>query len=91
MAKQTGVFLIEGTLDNATFYRTKDGYGVKKKNNISAERIATDPAFARTRENGQEFGRAGKGGKLLRTAMKPLLGAADARLTSRLLKAMMYA
>ena len=89
MAKQVGVFPIEGTLDNITFLKTKDGYIVKKKTVISAERIASDPAFARTRENNAEFGRAGKEGKLLRSSIAPLLkGVADHRMVSRLHKSM---
>ena len=44
-----------------------------------------DPAFQRTRENGSEFGRAGKAGKILRTAIRPmLLNSADTRMVSRL-------
>jgi len=38
-----------------------------------ASRIANDPAFQRTRENGSEFGRAGKGGKVIRNAIRILL------------------
>jgi len=46
-----------------------------------------DPAFQRTRENGSEFGRAGKGGKLIRNAIRLLLqNAKDKRVTSRLTK-----
>lgn len=56
---------------------------------MDANRIANDPAFQRTRENGSEFGRAGKGGKLLRTAMRVLMqNASDKRVTSRLTKEM---
>ena len=58
---------------------------VRLKGGVSAERIATDPAFVRTRENGAEFGRAGKAGKLLRTSLRGLLQhASDRLLTSRL-------
>jgi hypothetical protein len=91
MAKQLGIFQIGGTLDNVTFYREKDGtYAVKKKGFVSAERIATDPAFARTRENGRQFGRAGKSGKLLRTALRPILvSSADHRMVSRLVQRLM--
>ncbi|HEV7330219.1 MAG TPA: hypothetical protein VGN63_04195 [Flavisolibacter sp.] len=57
---------------------------------MPADRIATDPAFARTRENGAEFGRAGKGGKLLRNALRGVLQrASDGRVVSRLTKEMM--
>jgi hypothetical protein len=90
MAKQKGVFKIEGTLDDVTFYKSKDGYLVREKGGVSADRIASDPAFARTRENQAEFGRAGKAGKLLRIAIRPLLqSASDSRMVSRLHKAMM--
>ena len=59
------------------------------KGGIDKKRIATDPAFQRTRENGAEFGRAGKGGKLLRSSLdKPAseLYGACARTISRLSK-----
>ena len=85
MAKQSGILPIEGTLGNITFFKTKDGYMVREKGGVSAHQIATDPAFQRTRENGAEFGRAGKAGKVLRTSMRNLLQkAADSRMVSRL-------
>jgi len=60
-----------------------------EKGGIEASRIASDPAFQRTRENGSEFGRGGKAGKLLRTAFRPLLlNSADGRMVSRLKKRM---
>ena len=90
MAKQKGIFKIEGTLDDVTFFRTKDGYLVRQNNPVTADRIATDPAFQRTRENGAEFGRAGKAGKVLRTAFRSLLQhVQDSRMVSRLTTAMM--
>lgn len=77
-------------MDDITFYKSKDGYMVREKGGVSAERIASDPAFQRTRENQAEFGRAGKASKLLRTAIRPLLqSAADSRMVSRLHKEMM--
>jgi len=45
MARQKGIIKIEGTLDDFTFYKTKDGYLVKTKSGVSGERIASDPAF----------------------------------------------
>jgi hypothetical protein len=85
MAKQKGVIKIEGTLGDITFLRTEDGYIAKEKTHISGKRIASDPSFQRTRENNAEFGRAGKAGKLLRTAIRPVLQLAkDSRVTSRL-------
>ncbi|MCU7548173.1 hypothetical protein OCK74_03565 [Chitinophagaceae bacterium LB-8] len=90
MAKQAGIFKVEGTMGDVTFYKSGDGYMVRLKGGISGNRIANDAAFVRTRENGAEFGRAGKAGKLLRTALNSLLqNAADSKLISRLVTAMM--
>jgi hypothetical protein len=90
MAKQRGIIKLEGTLGDITFVKTQDGYLAKEKTSISASRIASDEAFARTRENASEFGRAGKAGKLLRKAVRTLLqNAKDRRVTSRLTKEMM--
>ncbi|MCU7551959.1 hypothetical protein OCK74_22760 [Chitinophagaceae bacterium LB-8] len=89
MARQSGIFPIEGTLGGVTFFKSGDGFQVRLKGGVSGNRIATDPAFVRTRENGAEFGRAGKAGKLLRTALRSLLqNASDRLLTSRLTKEM---
>lgn len=90
MARQKGIFKIKGTLGDVTFYKSGDGYLVREKGGIDAKRIANDPAFQRTRENGSEFGRAGKAGKILRTALRPLLiNSADHRMVSRLTQSMM--
>ena len=87
MAKLKSLIKIEGTLDELTFYKTQDGHLVRQKGGITAERIANDPAFARTRENGREFGNAASAGKLLRQAFRePIMVARDYRLTSRLTK-----
>jgi hypothetical protein len=52
--------------------------------------MATDPAFERTRENHQEFARAGRAGKVLRTALRPLVkNTRDRLVVSRLFKEMM--
>jgi hypothetical protein len=52
--------------------------------------MATDPAFERTRENQKEFARAGRAGKVLRTALRPVLKSTSDRLmVSRLFKEMM--
>ncbi len=48
-----------------------------------------DPNFQRTRENGEEFGRAGKAGKLLRNSIRAMLqNASDSRMVSRLTQKM---
>ena len=89
MARQKGLIKLHGTMGDISFYRTKDGYMAREKGGISAERIQNDPKFQRTRENGAEFGRAGKAGKLLRGSIQGLLRtAADNRMVSRLTKEM---
>src|SRR4051812_12873002 len=90
MAQQHGPIQIKGTIGNITFFRNKDGsYGAKAKGFVSKQRIETEDAFRRTRENGQEFGNAGKSGKTFRSAFQSLMGSADFRMTSRLHKLMM--
>ncbi len=85
MAKQRGIMKLEGTIGGITFYKSRDGYLAREKGGIPAERIANDPNFQRTRENGSEFGRAGKAGKVLRNALRSLLqNAKDPRVVSRL-------
>lgn len=85
MAKQTGIIKLKGTIGDISFYKTTDGHLARAKGGIDAQRIKTDPAFQRTRENGSEFGAAGKGGKLLRNSIRILLqNAKDKRVSSRL-------
>lgn len=90
MAKQSGILKVEGTMGGITFYKSRqDGYLAREKGNLDATRIATDPNFQRTRENGAEFGKAGSAGKVLRTAFRALLiNASDSRVTSRLVTEM---
>jgi hypothetical protein len=89
MARQKGIIKLDGTIGDITFYKSKDGYLAREKGGIPADRIANDPAFQRTRENGAEFGRAGKAGKVLRNAIRALLqNASDSRMVSRLTQKM---
>ncbi|MGG7035742.1 MAG: hypothetical protein ACI7YS_11205 [Flavobacterium sp.] len=90
MARQKGIIKLKGTIGDITFYKTQDGHLAREKGGIDASRIANDPAFQRTRENGSEFGRAGKAGKVLRTALRTMLmNSSDGRMVSRLTQAMM--
>ena len=85
MAQQKGIIKLDGTIGGITFYKSKDGYLAREKGGVSADKIANDPAIQRTRENGAEFGRAGKAGKVLRTSLRALLqNASDSRMVSRL-------
>jgi hypothetical protein len=89
MARQKGIIKLKGTIGDITFYKTQDGHLAREKGGIDASRIKNDPAFQRTRENGSEFGRAGKAGKILRTSLRALLlNSADGRMVSRLTQAM---
>lgn len=89
MAKQKGILKLEGTIGDITFYKSQDGYLAKGKGGIDGNRIATDPKFQRTRENGSEFGSAGKAGKVLRNSLRVLLqNSSDNRMVSRLTKKM---
>ena len=89
MARQKGIIKLKGTIGDITFYKTQDGHLAREKGGIDASRMKNDPAFQRTRENGSEFGRAGKAAKVLRTALRALLlNSADGRMVSRLTKQM---
>jgi hypothetical protein len=89
MARQTGLIKLKGTLDNVSFYKTKDGNLARMKTSVDAKRIANDPAFERTHENGAEFGSSASSGKVLRDAIRPMLQtASDPRMVSRLTKIM---
>jgi len=89
MAEQIGIIPLQGTIGNITFYKSVDGFRAKAKGGVSGKRILTDPKFLRTRENGREFGTAGKAGKVLRTAFQTILkSTADNRMVSRLTQQM---
>src|SRR5436190_3607525 len=89
MARQKGIIKLKGTIGDITFYKTQDGHLAREKGGVDGSRIKNDPAFQRTRENGSEFGRAGKAGKVLRTAFRTILmNSSDSRMVSRLTQAM---
>jgi hypothetical protein len=89
MAKQTGIIKLVGKIGNIVYYFDKiHGYLARKVTSVNAERIRTDPAFERVRENNTEFGLSSWTVKLLRAALKPLFATvADTRMTSRLTRA----
>ena len=92
MARQTGIIKLRGKIGDLSFYRSNGEDLARTKGGVDANRIKNDPAFERTRENGSEFGAAGKGGKLLRTALRALLlKSADKKITGRLTKEMLKA
>lgn len=89
MAKQKGIIKLAGTVGGITFYKSQDGYLAREKGDVDGERIASDPNFQRTRENGAEFGSAAEAGKILRNTFRTLMmNTADNRVTSRLTQIM---
>ena len=89
MSKQDSIIPLTGSMDRISFYKTGDGYIARKKTGVSKNKIATHPAFQRTRENMAEFARAGSGSQLVRNTFKQLLkGTADRQMTGRLTRAM---
>ncbi len=90
MGRQDGVIPVIGQVGGLSFFKSKLGYQVRKKGGVSADRIKNDPAFQRTRENGNEFARAGRATRLLRSAFRSLiLKNADSLMYSRLTREMM--
>lgn len=89
MARQKGIIKLKGKIGDLSFYKTQDGHLAREKGGVDASRIANDPAFIRTRENGAEFGSSATSGKTLRDALRTMLmTASDNRVTSRLTKLM---
>ena len=65
MAKQNGLIKVKGSLDGLTFYETKDGHIVRKKNLERSAKVKTDARYERVRENNAEFGAAVKSASYL--------------------------
>lgn len=85
MARQEGTILLTGPVGDLSFYKIRGKYFVRRKSGVSGDRIKSEPAFARTRENIAEFRRAVLATKLVRAAFSSLLPrVADNRVSSRL-------
>lgn len=90
MAKQMGIFPMQGNIDNITFFKTKDGFQARKKGGVSGDRIMNDPEYKRTREHILEFTRCMKGAALIRKALlKAVNGSSDRRSINRLMPALL--
>ena len=76
MAKQTGVVRISGKVGNLTFAQSPNGDEVRLNTSLTGEQMRTERRFKRTRENWNEFSKAGNSAKLIRDAFasitKPL-------------------
>ena len=87
MSKQTGLIKLKGNIGGISFYRSEGTDLAKTANGPSKERIQSDPAFQRTRENNTEFGASATAAKALRTALVAALQTmSDPRVVSRLTK-----
>lgn len=89
MAKQKGIFKIQGTVGGVTFFNSDGENHAKLKSEISKERIMADAAFKLTRENMAEFGGAATAGKSFRMAFISLIRfMGGPRITGRVVKLM---
>ncbi len=85
MPKQSSHIKIQGTIDDLTYIKTKDGFKVHKARIVPKGRMFKDPRFKRTRENLQEFVEAANANKLIRNAFSSVSkNIADKRLMQRL-------
>ena len=55
MARQKGIIKLDGTIGGITFYKSQDGYLAREKGGVSADKIANDPNFQRTRETAKSL------------------------------------
>lgn len=87
MARQKGIIKINGSLGGITFYQQNGENFTRETNGPSKEKIQSDPAFRRTRENNQEFAGSAAAGKVLRLGLQTYLDVmSDSRVTSSLMK-----
>lgn len=92
MGQQKGALKIKGTLGDITFAKTKNGYIVKTKSEISKDKLDHAKEFEKFRHNKSEFARCGIAVKLVRDAFKDLVAyGKDSTLSQRMQKLMMEA
>ncbi|MEN6454880.1 MAG: hypothetical protein ABFD10_11515 [Prolixibacteraceae bacterium] len=81
MARQTGDIRLTGSLGGISYYYdSRNGYLARKKSKLNRDRVLSDPAFGKTRENASDFGTASRASGLFRSAFNPLLQKIPARL-----------
>jgi hypothetical protein len=87
MAKYTSIVRLSGRVGDAVFYDYRDLQVMRMAGNLTKDRIARDPAFARSRESSREFGGSSVAGALIRQGMGPVLKRCpDGRLAASLTK-----
>src|SRR5688500_2765930 len=92
MAQLESEFQYSGRLGNVTAYRMRgvDKSVVRKKGGATKERIRTESAFARTRENNTEFGGRAQGVRRVRRALHPLTFLGDYNFTGFINRILTY-
>src|SRR3954452_20492128 len=72
MAKQQGGIEFTGRIGKLVFYNSPYGVLIRSKGSLNKKRLKNDPNFQGSRNAGDEFGRASKGGARMRAAVKLL-------------------
>lgn len=89
MKNQKKDLRIELSLGGQTLHRVKDGFKIKRKSGVDANRIKTDPAFRNTLLSNSDFTTAANAGRMLREAFNiASSNARDARMSTRLTTSM---
>src|SRR5439155_3443981 len=83
MATQMGMFPFRGTIGNVVFYKLNGQWVARAKGGATAEQIATQPRFQRTKENSLEFGTAMRASQLMRDAFRALVNPNPDKLLAR--------
>lgn len=91
MANQDSFIKLNGKMGDLSFFKTKDGYQVRTKGGVSADRIKNDPSYQRTRENNAEFAEVSNAAKKIRDVLRSMIllthdSKMATRLTSRVFK-----
>lgn len=73
MARQHGIIRFEGKLEGFSFYRTKDGYIVRKSGGFKSDRLKNDACYAPCRKTAADFGACSKASKILKEALGDFL------------------
>ncbi len=92
MARQASGLRLTGTIGDMVYYKVGKNYFVRKKSSVGKERIESDPAFKRVKNNASEFGNASAAASLIFKAFKTVFPEwADVKVYRRLLKIMLLA
>lgn len=85
MAKQESFIKLQGKVGDLSFFKTKNGYQARVKGGVSPDRIKSDPAYQRTRENNAEFATVSSSAKNIRDVLRPMiLSTSDPKMATRL-------